>query len=460
MMKEIFKDKDIRAFFIVAMVIGIAMSFLISPWQIPDEDNHLTHIAGSLQLIDGVNKITESLGMDRGRVEYNVYEKVDVEQWLSAMTKTPSYEREEMLPHGISHYALYYIPAMIGMLIAIFLHLPTFWILQLGELFSLFFYVFVCSASLKRCPFKKGVMAIFMLAPMMMQSGSSFSYDALAIPLMFWIICDVLYLTYDKEEITLKDILWLILPWAWLTFIKIPYTFIVFLGLMLPLKKFHIKLGKLEINELFIRKYRWIALAIVVVLSGIILFVLRDNRWIQVIYGVIIEFPRTIYLLYRTLVNFTDDLLISSVGNFGWLSAPVSLVFAILFYVGLVAITLTGKDGSKKRLSRWDRGVVLVTFLLLTLMTVFSMVDHMILTTWYGGDTNMVQYNIREELYRIDFVGGLQGRYFMPFLSLFFLQFGSFEKLSERNTKNAVRVFIIVTYVYVGYILLNRFWIG
>ena len=125
MIREIWRDKDIRSFFIVAMIIGVAMSFLISPWQIPDEDNHLTHIAGSLQFIDGVDKITDSLGMDRGRVEYNVYEKVDMKQWLSAMTKEPSYDRSEMLPHGISHYALYYVPAMVGMLIAVFLHLPT-----------------------------------------------------------------------------------------------------------------------------------------------------------------------------------------------------------------------------------------------------------------------------------------------------------------------------------------------
>lgn len=460
MVKEIFKDKDIRAFFIVAMIIGIAMSFLISPWQIPDEDNHFTHIAGSLQFIDGINKVEDSMGIDKGRVEYNIYERVDVEQWLAAMIKTPSYAYGEMHPHGISHYALYYIPAMIGMLIAIFLHLPTFWVFQLGELCSLLFYVFVSSAALKRCPFKKGIMAIFMLAPMMMQSGSSFSYDALAIPLMYWIICDVLYLTYEKEEITLKDMVWLILPWAWLTFIKIPYTFIVFLGLMLPLHKFHVKIGKFEINEVFIRKYRWIALAVVLVIIGVVLFVLRENRWIQVIYGVTIEFPRTIYLLYRTLVNFADDLLISSVGNFGWLSAPVSLLFAIMFYVVLTGVAVFGTDGSAKRYKKWDRGVVLVTFLLLTLMTVFSMVDHMILTTWYGGDTVLVDYNIREELYRIDFVGGLQGRYFMPFLSLFFLQFGSLEKISKKGTRIAIRLFLVVTYIYVGYILLNRFWIG
>jgi len=460
MIKEIFKDKDIRAFFIVAMVIGIAMSFLISPWQIPDEDNHFTHIAGSLQLIDGLNKIEHSMGIDRGRVEYSIYEKVDIQQWLSAMIKTPSYEYGEMHPHGISHYALYYIPAIIGMLIAIFLHLPSFWVFQLAELFSLVFYVFVNSVALKRCPFKKDVMAIFMLAPMMMQSGSSFSYDALAIPLMYWIICDVLYLTYEKEEINLKDIVWLILPWAWLTFIKIPYTFIVFLGLMLPLHKFHVKIGKFEINESFIQKYRWLALAIVLVVVGIALFVLRENRWIQVIYGVVVEFPRTIYLLYRTLINFADDLLVSSVGNFGWLSAPVSIVFAILFYLVLTAVVVLGTDGSSKRMKKWDRGVILATFLLLTLMTVFSMVDHMILTTWYGGDTVLVDYNIREELYRIDFVGGLQGRYFMPFFSLFFMQFGSLEKLDKKWTRTVITVFLIVTYVYVGHIILNRFWIG
>ena len=460
MIREIWRDKDIRNFFIVAMIIGIAMSFLISPWQIPDEDNHLTYIGVSFLNPDFVNNINESLGMDRGRVEWNVYEKVDLEQMLSAMTKAPEYEREDMLPKGFLVYGLRYVPAMIGVFVAIVLHLPAFWVLQFGELFALLFYVTICSFALKRCPMKKGVMAIFMLAPMMMQSAGSFSYDAVATPLMFWIICDVLYLTYEKNEITLKDILWLIVPWLWITFIKVPLTFIVLLGLMLPIRKFHVKIGKIIIDEAFIRKYRWYALTALVIVIAAAVFVLRTNRWVKVILGVIIEFPRTIYLLYRTMVNFTGDLLVSAAGNFGWLSAPVSLGFAICFFVAIAGISLVGNDGSKKKLKRWDRLVILVTFLMLTLMTVFALVDHMIVMTWYNGNELTPNYDIREELYRIDFVGGLQGRYFMPFVPLLFMFFGSSEKLSKKGTKIVIGLFLGITYFYVAYVLLNRFWIG
>ena len=460
MIKEIFKDTDIRAFFIVAMMIGLAMSFLISPWQIPDEDNHLTYIGGSFLNWNFVSNIEQSLGMDRGRVEWNIYEKVDVEQMLFAMTKAPDYEREEMLPNGILLYGLRYVPAMVGMFVAVVLHLPTFWVLQFGELFSLLFYVFICSIALKRCPMKKGIMAIFMLAPMMMQSASSLSYDAVATPLMFWIICDVLYLTYEKDEITFSDILWMIIPWLWITFIKVPLTFIVLLGLMLPIKKFNVKIGKLVVDEIFIRKYRWYALFVLIIVFAAAVFVLRTNRWVKVILGVIIEFPRTIYLLYRTMINFTDDLLISAAGNFGWLSAPVPLWFAIVFFVTIAGIALIGSDDSQKKFKRWDRVVILGTFLVLTLMTVFAMVDHMIVMTWYNGNELTPNYNIREELYRIDFVGGLQGRYFMPFVPLFLIQFGSFEKISKKGTKIAISVFLLLTYIYVAYVLLNRFWIG
>lgn len=460
MIKAIFKDKEIRIFFIIAMLIGIAMSFIVSPWQVPDEQTHLYYIGGAIKCEEYDLRIEQSLGMDKRRVEWNPAEKTDWDQFVSALTKAPDYEMSEMLPKGFSLYAIRYAPAIIGMELAVILHLPTLWVLQFGELFALLFYVFVCSAALKKCPIKKTVMAIFMIAPMMMQGAGSLSYDAVAVPLLYWIICYVLHLRFEKEDITLKDMMLLILPWVWMSYIKVPYALVVLLGLMLPLNKFHIKIGKLEINEAFIRKYRWIALAVVVVLLAAALYILRDNVFIQVLYGVVTEIGRTIYLLGYTFITFYKELLVSSVGNFGWLNAAVCLEFAVLFYVVIFAITIFGKDNSKKIMTRWDRGVIWITFLMMTLITVFSMVHHTICNTYFWGDVANATYDIRKYLYMIPYIGGLQGRYFTPFISLFFVGFGSTEKLSGKVTKIIVGAFLLITYIYVFYILLNRFWIG
>lgn len=459
MLKKMFKEKEIRIFFIAAMLIGTVMSFLVSPWQIPDEQTHLRFIGTIIKCEEYDQRIAQSLGMDIGRIEWNPEQKTDWDQFVNALTKAPDYKVSEMLPHGFSLYTIRYLPAIIGMELAVVLNLPTLWVLQFGEFFALLFYVFVCSMALKFCPIKKPVMAVFMLAPMMMQGAGSLSYDAVAVPLMFWIICYVLYLRFEKEDITLQDMILLILPWIWMSFIKIPYALIVLLGLMLPLEKFHVRIGKLEIEETFIRKYRWIALAVVLVLIGAVLYLSRENVFIQVLYGVVTEPRRIIYLLISTVLTFGKHLLTSSVGNFGWLKAPVSLGFAVAFFVVIFGITALGKDGSKKVMTKWDRTVIWGTFLVLTLLTIFSMVHHTISVTYFGGE-EFTSYNIREYLYFIPYIGGLQGRYFMPFVSLFFVGFGSTEKMSKKVTGIFVGGFMLITYLYVFYILLQRFWIG
>lgn len=455
-----FKDKEIRIFFIVAMLIGTVMSFVVSPWQIPDEQTHLYYIGGAIKCEEYDLRIEQSLGMDKRRVEWDPEQKTDWDQFVSALTKAPDYKVSEMLPQGVSLYAIRYLPAIIGMELAVVLNLPTLWVLQFGEFFALLFYVFVCSMALKYCPIKKPVMAVFMLAPMMMQGAGSLSYDAVAVPLMFWIICYVLHLRFEKEDITLRDMLLLILPWIWMSYIKVPYALIVLLGLMLPLEKFHVRIGKLEIEETFIRKYRWIALAVVLVLIGTGLYLFRENMFIQVLYGVVTEPGRIIYLLGYTLLMFYDHLLISSVGNFGWLNASVCLGFAIVFYVVIFAITTLGKDGSQKVMTKWDRTVIWGAFLATTLITVFSMVHHTVCDMYFDGDVANATYDIREYLYKIPYMGGLQGRYFTPFISLFFVGVGSTEKMSKKMTYVVVGGFLLITYLYVFAILLHRFWIG
>ena len=63
------------------------MSFLISPWQIPDESTHLQLISYSIHNPEFAAKITNSLGMDQGRVEWIETEDTSIEQFLYALTK-------------------------------------------------------------------------------------------------------------------------------------------------------------------------------------------------------------------------------------------------------------------------------------------------------------------------------------------------------------------------------------
>lgn len=458
MIKELFREKECRVFITVALLVGMVMSFLISTWQTPDESTHLELIGYHTNNPDFFPNLVNSLAMDYTRIEWDENEVVNLEQLKYAMVKRPDYTVSEMLPRGFQLPAIRFLPGYLGIELGILLHLPTFWVLQLGELFSLLLYVFICANGLKFCPFKKEIMGIFMLAPMMMQGASSISADAVVTPLIFWIICYVLHLRFAKEEIVVCDILKLLCAWLIVTYMKLPYTFIILLGLMLPIKKYHLRFGKFEIEEKFIKKWR--APFFVVLLVGIVfgIYIYRNNPWVQVMYGVAVEWKRTIYLLLCTIKNASGAIVLSAVGNFGWLTAPVAKWFAVLFFVVLFAYAVVGKDGSRNKFSRWDRVVIWGTIIVLSLMITFSMVNHTIMVVMFGSEQASETYNIREGLYEIGFFGGLQGRYFMPFLSLFFMQIGGLEMLNHKLTKLGCYIFLGVTYVYVGYILIQRFW--
>ena len=94
-----------------------------------------------------------------------------------------------------------HLPATIGIYIGIIFGLPAFWVLQLGELFALLFYSYICYKALQIMPIKKNMMAWFMIFPMALQQAASINYDAVLIPLCYLFISYMLYLKYEKTYI-------------------------------------------------------------------------------------------------------------------------------------------------------------------------------------------------------------------------------------------------------------------
>ena len=158
---------------------GIVMSFLVPTWQTPDEFTHIWMIGDSLRIRNFDKKIEESIALDRER---NYDEKIDINDQIASFTARPTYSREEMLPQGVSITLIKHFSATLGILLGILIGIPTYWVLQLGELFALLFYAIVCYYALKLMPIKKEVLAVVMLFPMALQQAASLNYDAVLIP--------------------------------------------------------------------------------------------------------------------------------------------------------------------------------------------------------------------------------------------------------------------------------------
>lgn len=450
---------------IIILITGLVMVFIVPTWQTPDEHVHLANLGLGFNNDDITNELLSEFGLDNNRIRGNYEQKVDFETWKQAMLDYKGdYNQSECLPRGINLSAVKHLPAAVGVMIGIMFHLSPIWVLQLGEITSLLFYVAVCALAIKLMPIKKEVLLMFMSFPMSVHQAASISYDAIVLSCSFLFIAYVFYMRYEKEKIGWLDLLFELFLLALVSYIKPPYVFMGFLIFAIPVDKLCLKFPKKNIDGEFVKKYKWplIGASVVGIAAGF--FILRNNFWIQLLGGMLLEFKRTVWLIMSTVYTWGSFLVTSSVGQFGWLDSSLPLWFAFVSYVVVLALALLENDGkynSKYNMKAITRIVILATFGILVFMIMASMVNHTIMITMFGDENANQSYDIREALYYIGYIGGLQGRYFLPMLPLLFLALPELRFIKKNlNAKSWVVVaYQVVALVFSIVVLLKRYWI-
>lgn len=450
----------LRTGLLLLLIWGVLMSFLLPPWQTPDEYTHLRMIGRSL----GNEKLAEcmmndiELGQKRMRGQYA--QKVERGEWLEAMTKVPDYSREDCLPRALSVSVIKHLPAALGILAGVMFHLPSFWVLELGELCSLLFYLAVCGLALRLMPLKKEVLLLFMGFPMAMQQASSINYDAVMLPLCYLFLAYLFYLRCEKERLGWKEAAITLVLLAWIVYIKLPYLFMGLLVLILPIDKIHLKLPRGEIDGPLIRTWRIPVGITLLLLVGVGLYLARGNFWIQLVCVMAQEWKQSAFLIWATLVNFKKMLFASSVGGFGWLDSQLPLWFAALTYLYVLFLSVSGsKEETNTAIRKRTMLYLWLIAVVLSLFVMLSMVNHTIKVAMLGGEHVAVDYDIREMIYCLPYIGGLQGRYFLPFLPLIFLSFPQKIRLKE-NIRSWMAVFYLAVLMIVSFfVLYQRYWV-
>ena len=453
--KEYCQEKKV---IILIFVIGFIMSFLVPVWQTPDEYAHLNMIGNSLKIDNFADNIMDSIGIENGRIEHNYEEKISIEEEKIAMFKAPTYNRMEMLPQGIQLSVIKHLPAALGIMLGIIIGIPAIWVMHLGELFSLIFYSIICYYALKKMPIKREVLGLLMLFPMALQQAGSINYDAVLLPLCFLFIAYVFELKFEKKEIGLREVLFLLLIWCIISYIKMPYVFLLLLILIVPLDKINIQIGSFDINEKFIKKYRIPFLGLFLIIILCLGYLFRNNLWIQLVYGFVVEWRRGLYLLFQTGKTWIEFLEISTVGNFGWLDTPMSINVVTIVFLFVLFWGLLKAEGMKYRL--FDYIIIVATIISLCLFTTIALTNHTIMITLYGDEFVNKSYNIRTALYQIPYIGGLQGRYYLPVVPLFFIPLPGIFNINIKYKYVVIVAGEIILYIYVFYLLICRYWLA
>lgn len=450
----------IRICLLLMLIGGLVLSVMVPPWQSPDEYAHLRVIGESLENDSMADYMMQDMELDQARIRFQYDEKVDVQAWKDAMTKVPDYTREDCMPKGLCKYVIKRIPSTAGVLLGVLLHLPTFWVLELGELFSLLFYIAICGLALKLMPIKKEVLLMIMSFPMTLQQAASLGYDGELLPICFLFVAYVFYMRHRKERLGWKEVACTLLLLLLIAYIKLPYVMLGLLVFILPLEKIHLRVLRFEIDGTWLKKRR-IFLGILLAAAAVAgIYMLRDNLYVQLVSIMIQEWKRTLYLFGATGYKWGKYILVSSVGQFGWLEATLPFSFVIASYLLLCVMAVWGETSEiPYRLKRGTRGFLWIVCCLLGCFTLMSMVNHTITTMLWGSEQAFGTYDVREGLYQIPYIGGLQGRYFLPFLVLPFLALPE-KKYHTRGKAWLVAVYMVIGIAITARVLYLRYWIG
>lgn len=447
-------------FTVIALVWGLLFSVIIIPWQTPDEYNHLNMIGESFGNSELAPVLFDEMYLSRYEISFHEEVKINFSDILNAMKQPAQYDQKVCMPKKITISALKHLPAALGVYTGILFHLPVYFVLTLGEVCSLIFYILVCRWALKIVPFKKYLLEIIMLLPMCIQQASSINYDAVLLPLCFLLYSYILYLKFKITKIGIKELSFIIFTVALITLIKMPYALMLFLICLLPLDKIDIRIGRVSICKATLVKYKILILLIITLLSCLVLYMFKNNEYFVILGAEIRNFRRTVYLLVQSYTVFTEYLYTSLIGDFGYLDTemPMWFVTTVICSVLMFSHINIEEDNTKYTFSKPEKLFCYVYAFIFIILITLSMTRHTIGIILFGDEsyTEPVDYDIA--LYQIPYIGGFQGRYYLPVLGALLLPNIQIFKISKKNLNILLSIYYLFTIICTSIKICDRYF--
>ncbi|MEE3471743.1 MAG: DUF2142 domain-containing protein [Butyrivibrio hungatei] len=388
--------KDKKSFILI-MLLGSAYMLCITPYSVPDEQTHYYNTLRLTNIIlhkEDIGLIDVECVNSEGNVVH-INANSSFASILKNYNSDKDIERYEYIyaDSQMINLIIYIFPAM-GVLLGRVIGGNFLQIFYLGRLFNLLIYAILTSIAIKIIPKNEGLLFLLATFPICLQQGMSYSYDSLLNGLSFLFIAYVLYVYEKESRVGWEQILYVCVLSCVLTPIKIIYIVLLLFVLIIPVKKFE--------N----RRDRNIKFAVIVFMNVVVLLLADMYAIKSKISGKIFDgytytlhdlFNKPIYFLHLFSVSFFNSFIewgkmaIGSMLSGNSLVVPewIVLGFAILFLVMLVSEDKFRIDFSQK----------LVVFFTILMGTIGIMVAAFAWTP-YGMDN----------------IGGMQGRYFIPFI--------------------------------------------
>lgn len=334
----------------------------------------------------------------------------------------------------------------LGITLARLLQLGPYYLLYLGRLFNLAFFIAISYLAYKITPIGKNVFAAVCLLPMTQHLAASYSYDAGILCLSFLVTALILRALRREGPITLVECAQIVIAVSLLAPCKVIYSLIALLALFIPSSRFAsrrqeiaVKLGCFAIVAAVVLFTRMVS---IVNLSGVDATTSTDLDYRGSETGHfytlsdVLASPIKFFIMYlRTFDSLGSYYLFTMMGtSLGWFQAEIES--PALFGVALVLIVLVSACRSD------DDDVILPTPVRALCIAIFCVGSLAAMASMLLGWT----FNTEQ------IILGVQGRYFLPYLPVLLLGIRPRRVRIAANT----HVAIIGAMSVIGAIMLTR----
>ncbi len=425
--KEISIRKE-NVFLILASIVGISFIFINVPQARYDEHAHYWK---AYEISSGNIISNNSNGLPKSVIE--LFKRADgtypnrefnYETIKEKIDDQLNEDDKEFFSVGASGSLtpISYIPQLVGITIGRVLSVSPLIILYLGRLTNLIAYIALIYLAIKMMPFEKwkAIIMIIALFPMSIDLAATVSPDAVIISTTILAISYAMKLKFKDEKINLKQISLLGILCMIPTVCKIVYFPICLLVFMLPKEKFENRLKK---------NLSWIIVLLITFIPYLVLnsivstggwdIQIRTNPTEQILFTAS-DLVRDIGTVINTFYEKASEIFDTMVG--GWNTVQILVVF--IFIILVMAIFMKNGESSKYKFTKKDKILLTIMVIIESLGVVAAMY-----ITWTQAQLNYVE--------------GVQGRYFLPIIPLLCLLLSS-DKI-ECNIKNKTIKYAIIT---------------
>ena len=244
------KDKIENIFLNFAIPIGLMYAIFMMPTYTPDAGAHIwkayelsegifiTKINDEGESLTTVPKALTSYG-ESILTKYSVLNESKNDELVTDYNTTV-----DVNTPAKGYFSLFYVIYAVAFLISRTLSLNMIIGLFLARILNYILVLVLGYISIKKIPFGKILLAVYLMIPMMLQQATAISVDSLMNAIIIFFISYILSLMFNNEDLKKKEIIILLVLSAFIGLSKVTYIPLLGLGLILLIRKKDLSLKK------------------------------------------------------------------------------------------------------------------------------------------------------------------------------------------------------------------------